>query len=99
MLSRFPVAFRLHGVRFLAILCPPRTWAFLAVGLPAREPGRTPTGLSRFARLRFGRGGCPLYPGDSGAHTTGRSSPAAACRIPAAESLDPNAASHHRGFF
>ena len=46
--------------------------------------GRTPTGLPRSARMSCGRGGCPLYPGDCGARTAGRSSPAAACRLAAA---------------
>ena len=55
------------GVRFLAILCPLGNWASLTVGLPALSQSRTPTGLSRFARVRYGRGGCPLYPGDCGA--------------------------------
>ena len=43
--------------------------------------GRTLTGLPRSARMSCGRGGCPLYPGDCGARTAGRSSPAAACRL------------------
>ena len=51
--------------------------------------GRTPTGLPRSARVRCGRGGCPLYPGDCGARTAGRSSPAAARRLAAARPCTP----------
>ena len=51
--------------------------------------GRTPTGLPRSARMSCGRGGCPLYPGDCGARTAGRSSPAAACRLAAARPCTP----------
>lgn len=45
------------------------------------QQDRTPTGLSRSTRASCDRGGRPLNPGDSGAHTTGPSSPAATCRI------------------
>jgi hypothetical protein len=38
ILSRFPAAFRRAGVRFLGILFPPGTWAFVASGLP-QTPG------------------------------------------------------------
>jgi hypothetical protein len=51
--------------------------------------GRTPTGLPRSARVSCGRGGCPLYPGDCGARTAGRSSPAAARRLAAARPCTP----------
>jgi hypothetical protein len=51
--------------------------------------GRTPTGLPRSARMSCGRGGCPFYPGDCGARTAGRSSPAAACRLAAARPCTP----------
>ena len=51
--------------------------------------GRTPTGLSRSARMSRGRGGCPLDPGDCGARTAGRSSPAAARRLAAARPCTP----------
>ena len=39
--------------------------------------------------MSCGRGGCPLYPGDCGARTAGRSSPAAACRLAAARPCTP----------
>ena len=68
--SRFPVAFRLPTLASRVILFPLGSWAFLAVGLPSSA--RTPSGFPRSTRLRCDRGGCPLYPGDGGALTTGR---------------------------
>jgi len=53
-LSRFPVALRRTGVRFLGILFPPRDSASLTVGLPA--PGAGPDGFSTF-RMREQRPG------------------------------------------
>jgi hypothetical protein len=80
-MSRFPVAFRLAGIRFLGILFPPRVWALLTVGLPDRLNGvRTLTGFPRFPYSRHGRGGRPLYPEASGVHATDKKSPVAACR-------------------
>jgi hypothetical protein len=89
MMSRFPAAFR-----------PPAfaSWSSCArwgAGPSLRSAyrsccqGRTPTGLPRSARMSCGRGGCPLYPGDCGARTAGRSSPAAACRLAAARPCTP----------
>jgi len=53
------------GIRILAILCPLRDWASLTVGLAAPvTKDRTPTGLPRSARMRYGPVVCPLYPGD-----------------------------------
>jgi hypothetical protein len=68
--SRFPVAFRLPAFA---------SWSsFARWGVEPSlrsayrfHTSRTPTGLSRCARMRYGRGGCPLYPGDRGAHTAG----------------------------
>jgi len=88
-MSRFPAAFR-----------PPAfaSWSSCArwgAGPSLRSAyrsccqGRTPTGLPRSARMSCGRGGCPLYPGDCGARTAGRSSPAAACRLAAARPCAP----------
>jgi hypothetical protein len=86
------------GIRFLVILCPLGDWASLTVGLPARScTSRTPTGLSRFARMRSGRGGCPLYPRDCGTHTAGTMSPTAARRLPTAGPYRPSTATHHQG--
>ena len=70
------------GFRFSAILFPPRSSALLTVGLPAtKRHGRTSTGLPRSARTSYDRVGCPLYPGDGGAHPGRRRSPTCACRI------------------
>ena len=55
-----------------------------------RRQGRTPTGLSRCTRMRCGRGGCPLYPEDCGAHTAGRMSPTAARRFATASPCTPD---------
>jgi hypothetical protein len=49
------------GISFLGILFPLGNSAFLTVGLPGST--WTLTGFPRFARARFDRGGCPLYPG------------------------------------
>ena len=56
------------GIRFLGVLFPPGDWAPLTVGLPAapRRRRRTLTGFPRSARMRYGRAGCPLYPGGDG---------------------------------
>jgi hypothetical protein len=64
--SRLPVAFR-----------PPASASRSSDsrrGLPPssrsayRPKGRTPTGLPRFTRTSYDRGGCPLYPENGGAH-------------------------------
>jgi hypothetical protein len=44
----------------------------------------TSTGLSRSARDRYDRGGCPLYPGDGGALPPGQMPPGGTRRLPAA---------------
>ena len=52
------------GIRFSAILFPPRSSALLTVGLPAtKQHGRTSTGLPRSAHTRHDRIGCLLTPG------------------------------------
>jgi hypothetical protein len=53
-----------------------------------RTTCRTPSGLSRSACVRYGRGGCPLFPGDGGAFPAGNDQPAGTCRLPAAGPLD-----------
>jgi hypothetical protein len=86
------------GICLLVILCPPGNWALLTVGLPDPVTRyRAPTGLTRSARTRCGRVGCPLYSGERGAHTAVRGSPAAACRITTAKSLHPGPARILRG--
>ena len=89
MVFRLPVAFRLPAFASWSSFA--RWGAGPSLRLAYRPccQGRTPTGLSRFARMRCGRGGCPLYPGDCGALTAGRSSPAATCRFPAASPWTP----------
>src|SRR5450755_1104970 len=58
-MSRFPAAFRPPVLASWAILCPLATRAFLTVGLPGTSLFLDPTGLSRSARVRPGRLGCP----------------------------------------
>ena len=94
-----PVSWRLSatGVRFLAILCPLADWASFSRLTGARLRAPDLTGLSRFARMRCGRGGCPLYPGDCGALTASTASPAATSRLSTAKSLYPGTTIHHPG--
>jgi hypothetical protein len=49
----------------------------------------TRTGFPRSACMRYGRGGCPLYPGGGGVPATGSGSPAAACRFSTASPYHP----------
>ncbi len=81
------------GVRFSVIPFPPRDrLSSRSAHRPTR--GRTQTGLPRSARTSCDRGGCPLYPEDSGAHPAGsppRPAPAASQR----QSLYPATTSHH----
>jgi hypothetical protein len=86
------------GVRFSVIRCPPGNWAFLTVGLPATPAGafRTSTGLPRSARTSCDRDGCPLYPGDAGAHPGRGTCSAGACRSATARLFVP-APSHRQG--
>jgi hypothetical protein len=50
---------------------------------------RTRTGLPRSAPASNGRAGCPLYPGDGGAHPGRMPCPAVACRFSAASPCTP----------
>ena len=87
-MSRFPVAFRLPA--FASWPSFPRWGAGPSLRSAYRpRKSRTPTGLSRFTRMRYGRGGCPLYPGDCGTHTTGAIFPAAARRLSTAGPYTP----------
>ena len=88
-LSRFPVALRRTGVRFLGILFPPRDSASLTVGLPATPRRPDLTGFPRSACASSDRGGRPLDPEASGVHTTGENCPAAACRSSTARPCTP----------
>ena len=58
----FPAAFRPPAFASRVFLRPLEDSASLTVGLPAASR-RTPSGLSRSACDRYGRGGCPLNPG------------------------------------
>jgi hypothetical protein len=82
--SRFPAAFRPPAFASRVFLRPLGDYAFLTVGLPAGTSCRTPSGLSRSAWSRRGRGGRRLNPGDGGALPTGRWTPVGTCRLPAA---------------
>ena len=66
-----PVSCRLSaaGIRFSVIRFPPRDR--LSSRSAHRPNDRTQTGLPRSARTSCDRGGCPLYPEDSGAHPAG----------------------------
>ena len=93
ILSRFPAAFRLPAFASRS------SHSRRGIGSPHGRPtgptrGRTQTGLPRSARTSCDRGGCPLYPEDSGAHPDGsppRPAPAASQR----QSLNPATTSHH----
>jgi hypothetical protein len=87
--SRFPAAFRPPAFASRVFLRPLGDCAFLTVGLPARTSCRAPSGLSRSAWSRCGRGGCRLDPGDGGSLPAGRWTPASICRLPAAVPVLP----------
>jgi hypothetical protein len=89
MMSRFPAAFRPPAFASWSSCARQGTGPSLRSAYRSCCQGRTPTGLPRSARMSCGRGGCPLYPGDCGARTAGRSSPAAACRLAAARPCTP----------
>ena len=62
-LSRFPVALRRTGIRFLGILFPPGTWAFVTSGLPARLTALPdPDGVSTFRMRELRPGWAPPRP-------------------------------------
>jgi len=89
MMSRFPAAFRLPAFASWPSFARWGTGPSLRSAYRSCCQGRTPTGLSRSARMSCGRGGCPLYPGDCGARTASRSSLAATCRLAAARPYTP----------
>jgi hypothetical protein len=59
-----PVSCRLSatGIRFLVILCPLGSWAFLAVGLPVPLPGPDPDGVATFRAHELRPGWVPSLP-------------------------------------
>jgi hypothetical protein len=97
MTSQFPVAFRATGIRFLAILCPLGSWAFLAVGLPAPVARPDPDGVVTFRAHELRPGWVPSLPrGLRCPHgrqvIPGRHTPPCS-----GQSLYPRSATHHRG--
>ena len=93
--TRFPAAFRPPAFASRVILFPPRSWAFLTVGLPPTSTsGWTPSGLPRSTLTSYDRGGCPLYPGDRRCSPDRMPCPASAYRIPAARPYTPPDTSH-----
>ena len=84
MMSRFPAAFRPPAFASWSSCARQGAGPSLRSAYRSCCQGRHLTGLPRSARMSCGRGGCPLYPGDCGARTAGRSSPAAARRLAAA---------------
>ena len=90
MMSRFPAAFRPPAFASEAILRPLENRAFLTVGLPQTPwRRRTPTGLSRSPRVRYGRVGCLLYPEDGGVLPTGFESSGRRLPLSSDQSLTP----------
>ena len=85
--SRFPAAFRPPA--FASRSSDSRRGVGSSSRSTYRPSGRTSTGLPRSARMSSDRGGCPLYPGDDGAHPGREPCPAGVCRISAATSLAP----------
>jgi len=84
------------GIRFLVILCPLGSWAFLAVGLPVLLPGPDPNGVATFRAHELRPGWVPSLPrGLRCPHgrqvIPGRRMPP--CSGP---SLYPRPATHHR---
>ena len=93
-----PVSCRLSatGIRFLVILCPPGSWAFLTVGLPVLLPGPALDGVATFRAHELRPGWVPSLPrGLRCPHgrqvIPGRRTPP--CSGP---SLYPRPATHHR---
>jgi hypothetical protein len=84
--SSSPVSRRLSatGIRFSGHPAPAERSASLTVGPPApATPAWASTGLSRSARDRYDRGGCPLCPGGGGALPPGQVPPGGTRRLTA----------------
>ena len=84
---RFPVAFRPPAFASRVILSPLGDWPSLRSAHRFLLPEPDPVGIPRSTRSSCDRVGCPLDPGDGGAHTADSLSSAAACRITTATSL------------
>ena len=83
-----PVSCRLSaaGIRFLDHPVPLEISAFLTVGLPRRSTRRLgpQPGFPRSTRVRYDRGGCPLYPGAVVSTRATRNEPLGTRRFPTA---------------
>ena len=64
--------------------------------LTGQHSDRTPTGLPRFARTSYDRGGCLLYPEDGGALPELSGLPNRRLPLPSGQSLSSATASHRR---
>jgi hypothetical protein len=86
----FPVPFRDAGIRFLTKLFPPSGVGPL---LPSAYQAPSAPGPRRGSHvphaMRYGRGGCPLYPGGGGVPATDHGSSVAACRFSTASPWHP----------
>jgi hypothetical protein len=84
------------GIGFLGILRPSKDQLPLRSAHPTKSDGGDWTGFPRSARMRYNRGGCPLYSG-----TAVLAQPAEARPLPPAASqrpvLCPGAVFHLRG--
>ena len=96
-MSRFPAAFRLPAFASRSSDSRRGVGPSLRSAYRTRPLARTPTGLPRFTRTSCDRGGCLLYPEDGDARPADSSSPAGACRFPAASPCHPAACSHRGG--
>ena len=88
-MSRFPAAFRPPAFASRSPCSRPGPGPSSRSAYRTPPGARTRTGFPRSTPARYDRGGCPLYPGDCGARTAGRSSPAAARRLAAARPCTP----------
>ena len=97
-LPRFPAAFRLPAFASWASCSRQGIPPLLTVGLPrAHTACRTLTGFPRSARMRYDRGGCPLYPGSGGVHTAVDDVPGRRLPLLSGRSLSPRPAHPTRG--
>ena len=89
-MSRFPAAFRPPAFASRSPCSRPGTGPSSRSAYRPPPGARTRTGFPRFTPARYDRGGCPLYPGDSGAPPGRMPCPAGACRFPAASPCTPH---------
>src|ERR1035437_4807145 len=87
--SRFPVAFRLPALASRSSDSRRGVRPSSRSAYRTRHHARTPTGLPRFTRTSFDRGGYPLYPEDGGALPDGETSSPGPRRFSAASPCTP----------